>query len=422
MMAVLLFMPIFAFADRRLTPKYEMQQVTNGKIYVITQISEHYTFDSARYTVFIPDGVEWLQAVYVHQHGCTMEGRGASSAYDLQYQAFAKKWKLAIVGTDLYSAKGNCHDWRNPESGSGPALIKTLREIGKISGHPEQADLPWLLWGHSGGGYWALSMLRQYPERILAVFGYSPAFEPGPYTRAAYKVPVMMRHAGPEGDAFCWQTSVKEFGKLRSAGGYASIAYTPYQNHNYSYVRYMAIPFSEAVMRQRLPVKPGSGYADMRAMDLSKAWLGDTLTYNIYQDRAYPDDKMSAAWFPDSATAVRWREYVITGTVIDRTPPPAPYDVQIKRRHSATVTLTWKADADIESGIDHFNIYKGDQLTGRFPASGSYQQFDTNGDDTYPLLPPRLQAGITLLQSDTEKISITTVNHFGLESQKAVQP
>lgn len=421
-MAALLILPIYAFSGKRLAPKYDMQQVANGRIYVITQISKHYTFDSARYTVFIPDGVERLQAVYVHQHGCTMEGRGASSAYDLQYQAFAKRWQLAIVGTDLYSAKGNCHDWRNPESGSGPALIKTLQEIGEISGHPEQAELPWLLWGHSGGGYWALSMLRQYPERILAVFGYSPAFEPGPYPGAAYKVPVMMRHAGPEGDAFCWQTSVKEFSKLRSAGGYSSIAYTPYQNHNYSYVRYMTIPFFEAVMRQRLPVKPGYGYAHMRQMDPSRAWLGDTATYNIYRDHAYPGDKMSAAWFPDSATAARWREYVITGTVIDRTPPPAPYDVQIKRRHSTAVALAWKADADTESGIDHFNIYKGGQLIGRFPASGSYQQFDTNGDDTYPLLPPALQTDITLQHQDTGKLSVTTVNHFGLESPKAVQP
>ncbi|MGC4233638.1 MAG: hypothetical protein QM594_11725 [Niabella sp.] len=413
-------MPFIAFSNGYWGLKYEMQQVTNGKIYVIVQVNKNYTFDSARYTVFIPDGVNQLQAVFIHQHGCEMEGRGASSAYDLQYQAFSKKWEMAIVGTDLYSSKGNCHDWRDPGSGSGQALIKTLQEVGKISGHPEQADLPWLLWGHSGGGYWALSMLRQYPERILAVVGYSPAFEPGTYPDAALKVPVILRHAGPEGDAPYWQTSVKEFGKLRSAGGYASIAYTPYQNHNFSYIRYMAIPFYEAVMQQRLPLKPGSGYINMRMMDSSKVWLGDTLNYNIYQQNYYPGDKMNAAWFPDSITAARWREYVITGTVIDRSPPPVPYDVQTKRRHSATVALTWKAVADIESGIDHFNIYKDDQIISRFPSSGSYQQFDTNGDDAYPLLPLPLQTDITLLQNDPGKISVTAVNHFGLESPKAI--
>ena len=157
----------------------------------------------------------------------------------------------------------------------------------------------------------------------------------------------------------------------------------------------------------------------MRNMDPSKAWLGDTASYNIYKAAAYPGDKMRAAWLPDSAIAARWREYVITGTVIDRTPPPAPYGLHLHRRHNVTVELSWKADADIESGISHFNIYKDDQLIGRFPSSGEYQQFDTNGDDAYPLFLPEMRTDITLLWNDPGKISVSTVNHFGLESAKA---
>jgi pimeloyl-ACP methyl ester carboxylesterase len=415
-----MIVPVFAFSQNTSQLKSSIYPVANGKIYVITQKDIAYTFDSARYAVFIPDAVEDIQAVLVHQHGCTMEGRGISTAYDIQYQAFAKKWKLAIVGPDLYAAKGNCHDWMNPESGSGPALIKSLEDIGKISGHPELADAPWLLWGHSGGGYWVLSMLRKYPERLLGVFAYSPAFEPGDYPAAALKVPVMMRHAGPVGDACCWQTSLKEFGKLRSAGGLASIAFTPYQSHNYGYARYMAIPFFESVLSQRLPAGNNKGYKAMRNMDTSKAWLGDTSVYNIYKAKVYSGDKMHAAWLPDAATAAIWREYVITGTVIDRTPPPAPYDLHIHRRHNVTVELSWKADADIESGISHFNIYKDNQLIGRFPSSGEYQQFDTNGDDAYPLFLPEMRTDITLLWNDPGKISVSTVNHFGLESAKTV--
>lgn len=410
--------PVSIFAGISAEPDYSVQKLTNGTVYTITQKNSSYTFDSARYTIFIPGDITQLQGVFVHQHGCTMEGRGSATAYDVQYQSFAKKWKLAVVGTDLYSAKGNCHDWRNAASGSGDALIRTLQEIGKVSGHPEMANAPWLLWGHSGGGYWALSMLQAYPERILSIFGYSPAFEPGAYPKAALKVPVMMRHAGPIGDACCWQTSIKEFHKLRAAGGYASIAYTPHQNHNFSYVRYIAIPFFEAVMKQRLPHGAKAGYAAMRNMDSTKAWLGDTTSYNIYKAGAYPGNRLSAAWFPDSLTAAKWREYVVSETVIDRTPPPAPYDLQLKRRHNVTVEVTWKADADIESGISHFNIYKDNQLVGRFPQSGVYQQFDTNGDDAYPLRLPELRADVTLLWNDPGKIAISTVNHFGLESEK----
>ncbi len=420
----ILFGPVLLYGQNNRSSGVTVEAVTNGTIYTVTQTDAAYTFDSARYTVFIPDNAAPLRGVYVHQHGCTMEGRGGSTAYDIQYQAFAKKWGLAVVGPDLYAAKRNCHDWRDAESGSGKALIKTLKEIGGVSRHPELADASWLLWGHSGGGYWALSMLRNYPERILGVFGYSPAFEPGEYPAAALKVPVLMRHAGPDGDACCWQTSLREFHKLRAAGGYAAIAFTPYQNHNYSFVRYVSIPFFESVLSQRLPEgrNKDKGYKAMRNMDVSRAWLGDTASLNIYSAGVYPGNKQSAAWLPDSLSAAKWREYLITGTVIDRTPPPAPYEVQVKRRHNVTVELTWKADADIESGISHFNIYKDDRIIGRFPASDHYQQFDTNGDDTYPLFLPVLRMDIRLVWNETAKISMSTVNHFGLESARTAVP
>ncbi|GAO43092.1 alpha/beta hydrolase [Flavihumibacter petaseus] len=396
--------------------------LTTGKVYQVTQQKTSYTFDSGRYTVFIPDGVQELRGVLVHQHGCTMEGRGAATAFDVQYQALAKKWGLAIVGPDLYSAKGNCHDWRNPESGSGEALIDALTAVGRLSGHPELAGSPWLLWGHSGGGYWALSMLRIYPERIIGVFGYSPAFEPGAYPAKALKVPVMMRHAGPSGDACCWRTSITEFGKLRNAGGYVSIAYTPYQNHNYSWVRYMAIPFFESVLQQRLPVGTGKDYHALRDMDPAQAWLGDTTSYNISPVAAYNGQRKNACWFSDSLTAARWREYVITGTLIDRTPPPAPYATKIQRRHNVTVALYWKADADVESGISHFNIYKDGQWVQRYPATGVFQHFDTNGDDAIPLTVPLLQTDLTYLWNESGKISISTVNAAGLESARTPFP
>ncbi|SDC17987.1 alpha/beta hydrolase [Niabella drilacis] len=408
-----LMIAFIAPAQKKMVPVY---QVPGGKIYVSTQTDPGYAFDSARYTIFIPDSMPFLNGVFIHQHGCTMEGTGAATAFDLQYQAFAKKWNLALVGPDLYAAKGNCRNWRDAESGSGAALIKTLAEMGRISGYKELANLPWLLWGHSGGGYWALSMLKQYPERILAVFGYSPSVQPGTYPAAALKVPVLLRHAGPAGDACCWRASINEFHKLRSANGYAGIACTPYQSHNFSYVRYMAIPFYEAVLRQRLPSRPGAGYAAMNPVDRSKAWLGDTLHYNIYPEQVFPGDRRSAAWFPDAATAACWREYVITGTVIDRTPPPAPYHLKGMQVHGDSIVLSWKAAADIESGISHFNIYRNDRLIARFPATKAYQQFDTNGDNAYPLELPEMRQVIHYPVNDGGKLSVSTVNLFGLES------
>ena len=413
---VLMVAPILS-GQYQISGQCKADRIANGNVYGLTLTNASYLFDSARYSVFIPHGITQIRGVFVHQHGCTMEGRGFSTAYDVQYQSFAKKWGLALVGPDLYSASGNCLNWRDPESGSAAALIKALEEVGKTSGHPELGDAPWLLWGHSGGGYWTLAMMRDYPDRTLAVFAYSPAFDPTwDYSEKAHNVPLMIRHAGKEGDAAanCWMTALHTFNKLRKSGGYVSIAYTPYQNHNYSFVRYMAIPFYEAVLAQRLPEKKSPV---LRDMDASKAWLGDTLTLNTYKASGYKGNTTAMCWLPDSTTAAKWKEYVITGTVVDRTPPPPPYDLKMTVKNNRTVELTWKADADIESGIRQFNIFKGGKLIALFPASGEYQRFDTNGDDAFPVTTlPELKLELTGIVVDDEKLSISTVNHFLLES------
>lgn len=394
----------------------------NGSVYIVTQINPAYTIDSAKYAIFIPEGIKLIKGVFIHQHGCTMEGRGIATAYDVQYQSFAKKWQLAILGPDLYS-KNNCHDWKNPESGSAKALFTTLSQVSEFTKLRSLKDASWLLWGHSGGSYWAQAMMNTYPERIMALFCYSPGLDQDwDYVEATLKIPVMIRHAGLEGDACCWETAIKTFQQLRNPGGYVSIAYTPYQNHNFSYVRYIAIPFYESIMKQRLPEGNNTAYPFMRAMNPVLAWVGDTTNFNIYKVSEFNGIKRNTSWLSDSLFAIKWREYVITGTVIDRTPPPAPYAVQIVRRHNTLVTVTWKADADIESGISHFNIYKNNQWIARFPASGHYQHFDTNGDDAFPLCLPPLKTDLTVLWNDTAKISITTVNHFGLESLKSFHP
>lgn len=396
-----------------------IEVVPNGKIFLINESDPAYKIDSARFAFFIPNGIDEIKGVFIHQHGCTMEGRGISSAFDLQYQAFAKKWKLAIVGPDFYDAENNCHDWKNPENGTADALLKALKTISEISMHKELFEAPWLLWGHSGGGYWAQAMMKDFPERVMGVFSYSPGLDARfNYPEVALQIPLMIRHAGAEGDACCVMTALNTFNQLRSRNAYVGISYTPFQNHNFSFVRYLAIPFFESVLSQRLPQGKDISFKNLRPMNIGKAWLGDTSSLNLFPEKLFAGTKQSAAWLPDSLVAHKWREYSITGTVVDRSAPPAPYDLSVFRRHNVTVELSWKADADIESGISHFNIYRGTQLIGRYPAFGSYQSFDTNGDDAYPLRPAPMKMDVTLLWNDNATLSVSSVNHFGLESER----
>lgn len=368
--------------------------------------------DSADYGVFIPGGDEPLNGVLVLQHGCGMERFGITRPYDLQYRAFAEKWGLAVVETALY---GSCYVWRDPESGSAEALFNVLKEAGDSTGHPELASAPMLLFGHSAGGYWTLAMLRDYPSRILAAVCYSAAGDPQwDYPAEAAEVPVLLRHAGAN-DAptvFCEQTAKNGFRKLRSMDAPASIAYNEGQNHNYSYLRYMAIPFYEAAMRDRLPSKKGGA---LRPVDRSEAWLGEPDSFEIFPDKGYEGDKSGLCLFPDEQTARIWQEYVKTGLVTDKTQPEAPYAISVSRGESST-TISWKADADIESGIGCFKVYVNGALAGTVPEQGEYQSFDLNGDNTYPVAPVGMSLTLDGVLGKSDIVEVENINRFGLAS------
>src|SRR3546814_10385059 len=104
----------------QLASRITKQVTSNGPVYRVV-VKNAASNDSAVYALFVPEGIDTVRGVFVHQHGCGMEGRGVSTAYDVQYQAFAKKWGLAIVGPDLYYKSG-CYEWRDHQSGSGPSL------------------------------------------------------------------------------------------------------------------------------------------------------------------------------------------------------------------------------------------------------------------------------------------------------------
>ena len=368
--------------------------------------------DSADYGVFIPGGDEPLNGVLVLQHGCGMERFGITRPYDLQYRAFAEKWGLAVVETALY---GSCYVWRDPESGSAEALFNVLKEAGDSTGHPELASAPMLLFGHSAGGYWTLAMLRDYPSRILAAVCYSAAGDPQwDYPAEAAEVPVLLRHAGANDapSVFCEQTARNGFRKLRSMDAPASIAYNEGQNHNYSYLRYMAIPFYEAAMRDRLPSKNGGA---LRPVDRSEAWLGEPDSFGIFPEKGYEGDKSGLCLFPDEQTARIWQEYVKTGLVTDKTPPEAPYDISVSRGESSTV-ISWKADADIESGIGCFKVYVNGGLAGTVPEQGEYQSFDLNGDNTWPVEPVGMSLTLDGVLGKSDIVEVENINRFGLAS------
>ena len=185
------------------------------------------------YTMWVPDDVARFRCVIVHQHGAGRNAaeHGATAAYDLHWQALAKKWDCALLGpyyrvlTDATDATpGGSELWFDPRRGSDKAFLKALGELAAQANHPELATVPWALWGHSGGGIWSDVMTTLYPDRVAAVFLRSGSFRnrpnfPQPETpAAAYAVPVMGNAGVKEQDRGAWINTLARISRISQQG------------------------------------------------------------------------------------------------------------------------------------------------------------------------------------------------------------
>ena len=269
------------------------------------------------FTLWVPDGVGAIRAVIVHQHGCgagACQG-GATAAYDLHWQALAKKWHCALLGPSYHQADNqDCTLWSNPANGSERSFLAALDEFALKTGHRELATVPWCLWGHSGGGYWAGEMQLRYPERIVAVWQRSGAArffrekDPAELPEAVYQVPVMCNPGVKEqSDRFAriWEGMLELTRAFRAKGAPVGFAPDPRTSHECGDSRYLAIPFFDACLQMRLPRKRGE---KLRPVDMKQAWFAP-----LFGTEALPASKRQgnideALWLPNSRVASAWAE------------------------------------------------------------------------------------------------------------------
>ena len=346
------------------------------------------------YTLWIPDGVKQLRGVIVHQHGAgtTASKEGSTAAYDLHWQALAKKWDCALLGpsyhvlnekTDL--TPGGSELWFDPRRGSEKTFLKALGELAAKSGHPELETVPWALWGHSGGGIWADVMSTLHPDRVVAIWlrsGSAAMFRtrdefPQPEIPAAvYAIPIMVNPGVKEKDPKIpdekgkekgvWWGNLATFREYRAEGAPIGFAPDPRTGHECGDSRYLAIPFFDACLAMRLPDKGGKDQT-LKPVDMSKAWLAPVLGDTAQPAAEFKGNAKEAVWLPNEAVAKAWMEYVKTGAVSDTTPPPAPFNVKATYQADKGVEITWNAEADLESGIRGFLVLRDGQELAQVP-------------------------------------------------------
>ena len=339
------------------------------------------------YTLWIPKGVKSLRGIIVHQHGCG-EGScksGLTGAYDLHWQALAKKHDCALLAPAYEQPdKADCQMWCDPRNGSDAAFQKCLVDLGAKSGYPELPKVPWALWGHSGGGHWAGGMVLLHPERVAAAWLRSgvPLLKASSggtikaYTlaEAALKVPMMCNLGTKEGvtvkDRFAgvWPANETFFNEVRGKGGLICVAIDPLSSHECGNQRYLAIPWLDACLSARLPKVSGDPllpFDALFAMPTKKAWLAPITGGDAVPAAKFAGDPLKAAWLPNEAIAKAWMQYVKDTAVTDITPPPAPTNLRLKGNE-----LTWEAEADLESGLASFVIERDGKFLAKVPEQG----------------------------------------------------
>lgn len=388
------------------------------------------------YTIWIPEGVKSLRGVIVHQHGCG-EGScksGLTGAFDLHWQALAKKHGCALLAPSYEQPeKADCQMWCDPRNGSSDAFQKCLVDLGAQSGHPELAKVPWALWGHSGGGHWAGGMVLLHPERVAAAWLRSgvPLLKPNPdrptikahkLPDAALRVPMMCNPGTKEGVtvkdgrfAGVWPANEEFFNEVRSKGGLIGVAVDPLTAHECGNQRYFAIPWLDACLSIRLPKVVGDS---LNAMPTDDVWLAPVTGTVALPAAKFADDPRKAAWLPNEAVARSWMQYVRDTAVADTTPPPAPTNVVLSGNE-----LSWKVEADLESGLAGFVIERDGEFLGNVPEQGKnpfgrplFQNLQYSDTPTQPLVP--LQFTDTQAKPGEKHVyRVVAVNTVGLKSE-----
>jgi pimeloyl-ACP methyl ester carboxylesterase len=389
-----------------------------------------------KYTVWIPPGVKTLRGLIVHQHGCG-EGScksGLTGAWDLHWQALAAKHNCALMAPSYEQPqKADCQMWCDPRNGSDAAFRRSLVDLGRASGHPELATVPWALWGHSGGGHWAGGMTLLHPERVAACWLRSgvPLFEANPDRErikpyleipdAFLQVPLMCNPGTKEGVSvkegrfkLVWPANEKFLTTLRRKDAMVGVAIDPLSSHECGNQRYLAIPWLDAMLTARLSKLAGG---KLRWLPRATPYLAPFLGQKAVPESTFNGDRSKTSWLASAEVAKLWQHYVRDTGIPDTTPPPAPTRLRVKGN-----VLNWEAKADVESGLGHFIIRRDGEYLAKVEGPKNrfgrqlFQGLQYSDTPTFPLPQMRFEDK-SQVAGKKHQYRVIAVNTVGLKSK-----
>lgn len=134
-----------------------------------TSVPAGTNYDEAGFRLWLPERLQNVKAVLVLVPGSNGDGR--DQVETPLWRELAEAEGLAIVAlhmTDKMHEDMFIEHYVNVAGGSGEAFLTALNALADVSGHPEIADAPLLLWGMSAGGEFNYEFALWRPERVAA--------------------------------------------------------------------------------------------------------------------------------------------------------------------------------------------------------------------------------------------------------------
>ena len=286
--------------------------VTNGEVVQNVQLKRKTLFNVGDFSAYIPDTVDRVDAVLVALGGPDTRGFSAGTPFGAplpdvetalqnfgqQLRVMARTRNFAIIGTSKAAMASGAE--------SDALIADALSAAATISGHPEIARAPILMYGLSGGGPEASGYAARNPQRMVGLFLKSPLKVELLTTASQRSIPTFVVLA--EFDAFIDNSAIKAaFQANRKDGALWGLAMEAGVPHHFLTPAQQQLTSNWMSTTLSSRVKPdGSG---LTSYPETQGWLGNHQTGEIATWSAYTGDKTAASWFASNAVAENWRGF-----------------------------------------------------------------------------------------------------------------
>lgn len=340
-------------------------------------------FQQAQFSCWLPDPGRPVTAVIIHQHGCTNASpvKHPPVTGDLHWRALARKHQCALL-VPMYQVAKGCDEWNHPDSGSERALFTALADFSQRAKRAELKDVPWVLWGHSGGSSWSAQMIVRHPGRVLAASfrggchkQFGDAEFRAKFAPVALHLPLLFvwgkRETVPTSSHHVsWGPMNTMLGELRGQGGAVARVIDPRSEHDCCDSRLLVTSFFDAVLtaslaKQKLP--------------------GALVDLTSLQEREMNEPSLkdpALGWLPTPNLAGMWREFSETGTLRPASARLSRPVLSISRNEAGHTRLAWRIDPALDGGLRDIRIQRDGQLWKEFTLKAG--SFLATGRDSTP--------------------------------------